>query len=82
VGCLERMGASRSPKAIMPSFRVKIGFTFTRTKRLAAAIGFYLISQRSFVISSSCFLLHPLIEHPTSICSMRDQSPYRRWIMG
>ena len=34
-----------------------------------------IISQDSFVISSSFFLLQPLIEQPTSTCAMRDQPP-------
>ena len=36
---------------------------------------FFLISQDSFVISSSFFLLQPLIEQPTSTCAMLDQPP-------
>ena len=36
---------------------------------------FFLISQDSFVISSSFFLLQPLIEQPTSTCAMQDQPP-------
>jgi hypothetical protein len=36
---------------------------------------FFLISQDSFVINSSFFLLQPLIEQPTSTCAMRDQPP-------